>query len=203
MSSPGPELQQKFLPEYLAAAAAAGIPEDRRPLSLRGAGPPTEGIWLNLLAADSVGRRIDSCTAYLSGAMISNISGFCPKLQLIQSARVTKIVIKRGRAVGVRYLRTDAPKGKQEREIQVVREVVSSAGPYGSPQLLQLSGVGPAAVLKRLRVPQLVDLPVGENTMVRQPVLRPERAWRAMVTLPAFPSLLRMSELLTFGSWSM
>ena len=164
VAQPPPELQHTYLPEYLAAAAAAGIPTDPDPLSRTG--PPTDGIWPNVVMADAAGRRVDSCSGYLS-PVIAEGGSCAANLQLIQAATVSKIVIEGGRAVGVRYLQTDAAEGEQEREIAAVREVVSSAGPYGSPQLLQLSGVGPAAVLEDLGVPLLVELPVGENTVVR------------------------------------
>ncbi len=44
------------------------------------------------------------------------------------------------------------------------RQVVLSAGAFGSPAILERSGIGAAAVLKKVGVPQIVDLPgVGEN----------------------------------------
>ena len=55
------------------------------------------------------------------------------------------------------------------------REVITAAGPYGSPKLLQLSGIGPAAVLRRAGVPLVLDLPVGASVQVRRlsPLPRP------------------------------
>ncbi|KAK1866310.1 hypothetical protein I4F81_008830 [Pyropia yezoensis] len=46
-------------------------------------------------------------------------------------------------------------------------EVMLTAGPYGSPKLLQLSGVGPPAVLAAARVRPVVDLPVGRHVLIR------------------------------------
>lgn len=45
--------------------------------------------------------------------------------------------------------------------------VIISAGPYGSPKLLQLSGIGPRKVLQRANVTTLIDLPTGEKTQAR------------------------------------
>jgi choline dehydrogenase len=55
-------------------------------------------------------------------------------------------------------------KGGQEFEARAQREVLLSAGSLQSPQLLQLSGIGPASLLKQFDVPVIHDLPgVGEN----------------------------------------
>lgn len=63
------------------------------------------------------------------------------------------------RAVGVRYR-----VGGEEREVRARREVVVSAGAFGSPQLLLLSGIGPAEALRRHGLEVVHDLPgVGGN----------------------------------------
>lgn len=46
-------------------------------------------------------------------------------------------------------------------------EVLLAAGPYHSPKLLQLSGIGPAAALQSFAISQVVDLPVGESAQVQ------------------------------------
>ena len=51
-------------------------------------------------------------------------------------------------------------------EISVTGEVILSAGPYHSPKLLQLSGIGPAAVLQSFDIPQVAELPVGQSAQV-------------------------------------
>ena len=158
------ERQQTYVQEYLTAAAATGIPTVADPISI--AGPPRDGMWVNALAIDAAGRRVDSCTAYLSPVM--RAGGACAdNLRLIQAATVSRVVVEGGRAVGVQYIKTDAPEGQQDREITATKEVISAAGPFGSPKLLQLSGIGPASVLDGLGVDVLVDLPVGERTVVR------------------------------------
>jgi len=82
-----------------------------------------------------------------------------PNLRVETLARATGIVLEGKRAVGVRYRQGDA-----QREARCRGEVLLCAGAIQSPQLLQLSGIGPAALLQARGVPVLHDLPgVGEN----------------------------------------
>jgi choline dehydrogenase len=71
----------------------------------------------------------------------------------------TRIVVKGGRAVGV-----DIAHGRARGTIEATQEVIVSGGAINSPQLLLLSGIGPAEQLKSFNIPTVVDLPgVGEN----------------------------------------
>jgi choline dehydrogenase-like flavoprotein len=80
-------------------------------------------------------------------------------LTVMTQAHVTRIILDDGRATGVAYLRN----GHEER-IDARREVILSAGAVGSPQLLLLSGIGPAYELRKLGIDPAVDLPgVGKN----------------------------------------
>ena len=80
-------------------------------------------------------------------------------LTIIRNATTHKILIEDGVAKGVRY-----QVGKQFHEINANREVILCAGAVGSPHLLQVSGIGPQAVLKSAGVELIHDLPgVGEN----------------------------------------
>lgn len=82
------------------------------------------------------------------------------KLTLINGAHVLRVTIEGGIATGVEYRRPD---GSTQRA-QARREVVLTAGALSTPKLLQVSGVGPAALLKQIGVPVQRDLPgVGEN----------------------------------------
>jgi choline dehydrogenase len=68
-------------------------------------------------------------------------------------------VIEHGRAAGVRYRL-----GNKSLQVRANREVILAAGAIGSPQLLLLSGVGPADELRALDLPVVADLPgVGKN----------------------------------------
>jgi choline dehydrogenase len=69
------------------------------------------------------------------------------------------VLIENGRAVGVEYAR-----GRKRRAARASQEVVLAAGAINSPQLLLLSGIGPAAELRALGIPVRHDLPgVGKN----------------------------------------
>ena len=99
------------------------------------------------------GRRWSAADAYLHPAMSR------PNLTVLTDARVTGIIIEADRAAGVRYLL----RGEEE-EARVEREVILSAGTIGSPQLLMLSGVGPAEHLIELGIRIHADSPgVGAN----------------------------------------
>lgn len=80
-------------------------------------------------------------------------------LTIMTHGLVKRVVIEQGRATGVVVEHDGA-----ERTIAAASEVIVSAGVFGSPQLLQLSGVGPGAALQALGIAVLRDLPmVGQN----------------------------------------
>jgi choline dehydrogenase len=103
-------------------------------------------------------------------------------------ALARKVIVEGGRAVGVEYER----KGRIV-EARARREIVLSAGAFGSPKLLMLSGIGPTAELERHGIPVLVESPeVGENLQehpyapmmfgVTIPTLNTDtRSWKAVV----------------------
>jgi choline dehydrogenase-like flavoprotein len=99
-------------------------------------------------------RRSSAAVAFLHPALASR-----PNLELVRGATVTSIDIERGRARAVRYVVND--------EICVAHadaEIILSAGVIGSPQILMLSGVGPAAQLREHGIAVEADVPgVGEN----------------------------------------
>ncbi len=99
------------------------------------------------------GRRCSTANAYLRPAMKR------ANLAIRTHALATRIVFEGRRAHGVRYRQ-----GSDEAEALARREVIVSAGSINSPQLLKLSGVGPATELRSLGIPVVQDLPgVGEN----------------------------------------
>jgi len=80
-------------------------------------------------------------------------------LSIVTKAHVERISFDEGAATGVVFRRA----GTRVR-VEAEREVILSAGTIGSPQLLQISGVGPGELLQRLEVPVVRDLPgVGRN----------------------------------------
>ncbi|WP_227982109.1 GMC family oxidoreductase [Nocardia spumae] len=81
-----------------------------------------------------------------------------PNLTVITGAHVARVVLTGGRATGVEVI---GPHGHST--IRAAREVVVSGGVIGSPQILMLSGIGPAARLRELGIDVHADLPVGQN----------------------------------------
>ena len=81
-------------------------------------------------------------------------------LTILTQAHTRKIVVEGGKATGVEFLHM----GKQLLTMHADKEVILAAGAFGSPQLLMLSGIGPAAHLQEKGVQVLHDLPgVGQN----------------------------------------
>jgi choline dehydrogenase len=78
---------------------------------------------------------------------------------LMKRVTAQKVIFEDKHATGIEYL-----KGGKLQQVHAQKEVILSAGSIGSPQLLQLSGVGPKQVLADANVPLVHDLPgVGEN----------------------------------------
>ncbi len=99
------------------------------------------------------GRRWSAADAYLRPALERS------NLTVRTDALVTRVLLEGTRAVGVRYSRYG-----QETDVRVDGEVILSGGAVNSPQVLMLSGIGPAEHLRSLGIDVAVNLPgVGEN----------------------------------------
>ncbi len=99
------------------------------------------------------GHRWSSAKAYLEPARKRS------NLRVETNAQATRIVLEGQRATGVEYLKS----GKLRRA-SASAEVIVSSGVFGSPQLLLLSGIGPAEHLKEFGIEPVQDLPaVGDN----------------------------------------
>ena len=99
------------------------------------------------------GRRSSTAVTYLHPAMGR------PNLTVQTHALAHKVLMEKGRAVGVAYAR----KG-EARTVRAEREVILAGGSYNSPQLLLLSGIGPADEIKAHGIAPVLDLPgVGKN----------------------------------------
>lgn len=85
-----------------------------------------------------------------------------PNLTVTKNSLVTKLLFDsdKKRAIGVEFI-------KMNRVYQVYarKEIILSAGAIGSPQILMLSGIGPANHLKDMGITPIIDAPVGENLM--------------------------------------
>jgi len=100
------------------------------------------------------GRRWSATKAFLRPALDR------ANLTLITKAHVRKVLIEGRRATGIDMV----VDGQGEGAAKATKAVILAAGSIGSPQLLQLSGIGPAGVLRELGIPVVLDAPgVGAN----------------------------------------
>jgi choline dehydrogenase-like flavoprotein len=137
----------RFGPVFVEAAKQAGFRENH---DFNGA--EQEGVGMYQVTHRN-GERFSAAKAYLAPNRQR------PNLHVITGAHATRVLFNGRRASGVAFLQD-----KVERQIRVRREVLLSAGALLSPQLLMLSGVGPAEELRRHGIPVVQDLPgVGRN----------------------------------------
>lgn len=114
-------------------------------------GESQEGVGTFQLSADR-GVRYSSSKGYLHTDQPNN-------LVVLTEATVARVVFSGSRATGVEVV----DKKGAKKVITAGREVVLSAGVFGSPQILMLSGIGPAEHLRRHGIESRADLPVGDN----------------------------------------
>lgn len=123
------------------------------------------------------GQRHSNAEAYLRPAEAR------PNLTVITEAQAERVIVVGGVATGVAYRRRGRSQVAQAR-----REVVLASGAIGSPQLLQLSGIGPADALRAVGITPLHDLPgVGANLQDHLDVMVSVRA-KSRVGISYHPS---------------
>jgi choline dehydrogenase-like flavoprotein len=127
---------------FLAACTEVGI---SRTHDFNGAQPEGAGYWQVTI---NDGLRVSSASAYLRPAMGR------PNLAVQLRAQATRVVFNGTRATGVEYLQQGARQVAQARG-----EVLLAAGSINSPQLLELSGIGDAQLLRRFEIPVIADSP--------------------------------------------
>ena len=133
--------------KFVEAAHQAGFP-----LNVDFNGGDTEGVG-RFQVTQKGGERWSAARGYLHPALSR------PNLALFTSALTRRIVFEGKRAVGIEIERSGAVE-----MIRARREVIVSAGAFGSPQLLMCSGIGPADHLKARGVDVVSDAPgVGQN----------------------------------------
>jgi choline dehydrogenase-like flavoprotein len=131
---------------FIEAAVEAGIPrnDDFN-------GSEQDGVgWYQVTQRD--GMRCSAAVAYLHPVLQR------PNLSVLTGAYVNRLLLEGNRAVGVEIDHQDALE-----EVRASREVLLSAGTYQSPQVLLLSGIGPAEELEFGGIPPVADLPVGRG----------------------------------------
>ena len=133
--------------DYIAACGQAGLAYNRDFNGARQDGAGTYQMTIHKA------RRNSAARAFLRPAMRR------ANLRVITGAMVTRVLIEGGRAVGVDYVQ-----GGETRRLRCQGEVILAGGAINSPQLLQLSGIGPGALLQGLGVGVVRDNPnVGDH----------------------------------------
>jgi choline dehydrogenase len=146
-----------------------------------------EGVaWPDL--AINEGRRVSSASAYLRPALDR------ANLTVRTGCHVTRLTLRNGRCTGVSYLRDGKPE-----TAYAAAEVIVCAGAVGTPQLLMLSGIGPAGHLRDLGIDVVADLPGTGSNLQDHPVAMccyscavplPPSAYNHGETYAALPSAL-------------
>ncbi len=151
----GNEMANPLYGAFVAAGKQAGYPEtaDYNGFQQEGFGP------MHMTVRNGV--RASAANAYLKP-----VRGRA-NLTVVTGALTERIVLEGRRAVGVAYERGGVHRTAARtapRTAMAAREVILAAGSIGSPQILQLSGIGPGAVLREAGVEVAHNLPgVGEN----------------------------------------
>jgi choline dehydrogenase len=132
---------------FIAAAEETGIPRND---DFNGARQEGAGYFQT---TSRRGRRCSAAVGYLRPARRR------PNLRVLTEAPSTRVLFEAGEAVGVAFVHQG-----EHWKAMAMGEVILAAGAIATPQLLQLSGVGPAALLQRLGISVVKDMPgVGED----------------------------------------
>ena len=165
---------------FLAAARNCGVPanDDFN-------GPSQDGVGYYQVT-QKAGRRWSAADAYLKPAADR------PNLTIQTDALVTGIEIEGGRATGIRYLRRGVEELAEARS-----EVIVCGGVIGSPQLLMLSGIGPADHLREHDIAVVTDSPGVGSNLSDHPVVT------AMWSAPKTRSLWEKAGPANLARWQM
>lgn len=168
-------LRDRLSAAFRAAAIELGYPDepDKNVPGAAGVGPVPSSLHR--------GMRWNTGLAYLLPALGRQ------NLEVRGDARVVRVLIENGRAVGV-----ELASGERVR----ASEIVLAAGAIASPQLLMLSGIGPGAALREFGIPVVADLPVGESFSDHPDIAV---GWRARTSIgspgdrAAFPAAVNLA----------
>lgn len=138
---------------FVASAVAAGITA-----ASNVSGPHLDGVSL-APTTTSGGRRWSTARGYLDTARKR------PNLTILDKALVHRVSFDGTRAIGV-----EVEHGGSVRQIRSTRDIVLSAGAFNTPQLLQLSGIGPAEHLRSVGITPLVDSPAVGAHLTEHPM---------------------------------
>jgi len=142
-----PSRPNRLNSDFIAATQSLGFPPSA---DFNGADSEGVGFRQGTIRA---GRRDSTARAFLRPALRRG------NVTLYTEALALRVIVENGRAAGVAYEREG-----QRHEVRALREVILSAGTLQTPQLLLLSGIGPATELKAAGIEPVHDLPgVGRN----------------------------------------
>lgn len=127
------------------------------------------------------GRRCSAAVAFLAPVLHR------ANLTVATGAQTLRILMRGTRASGVEY-----EQGGELHRVEATGEVILSAGAYNTPQILMLSGIGPAAHLAEHGIETVLDLPVGRNL---QDHLAPLMLWSRPVNTSPFRDTLRADRI--------
>ena len=157
---------------FLKAAQAQGIA-----LNPDYNGAEQEGAFLYQVTHRN-GERCSAAKAYLTPKLARR------NLTVLTRTQTSRVLLEGRRAVGVEIIR-----GNERQQLRARCEVVLAAGAFGSPQLLQLSGIGAGAELQQLGIQCAMDLPgVGKNL---QDHIDYVQTWKLPSTTESFGLSLR------------
>jgi len=134
--------QHPLAAAFIEAAQQCGYPRND---DFNGAAQEGAGFYQNTMRG---GVRSSTAAAYLKPARKRD------NLHVVSEALATRVLFEGRRAVGVEYM-----VGGETRTARADGEVVVAGGAFNSPQLLQLSGLGPADLLRSHNIPVIADLP--------------------------------------------
>ncbi|PPQ69188.1 hypothetical protein CVT25_006966 [Psilocybe cyanescens] len=144
------------------------------PESLNAWGPIQRYIDVN------TGRRSDTAHGYIYRKEH-------PNLTVLTGSKVCRVIFEGTRAVGVEYVDDKIGRAKGAAKpiaVEAARLVVLSSGAFGSPAILERSGIGASEILRKNGIEQLVDLPgVGENYMDHNIIFTPYLASEDAITM--------------------
>ncbi|KAK0647597.1 Pyranose dehydrogenase 3 [Lasiodiplodia hormozganensis] len=145
-----PEFMWENIKNFFQAWTSLGVPIPKDPA----AGSKAGVFWSP--------SSIDPKTRTRSSARIAHHDKIAsrPNYHLLTSTVVTKLTFNETVATGVEYI---SRSGSESGTVKARKEVILAAGAAHTPQILQLSGIGPEDLLKSLGIEVLVDLPVGYN----------------------------------------
>ncbi|EAQ83028.1 hypothetical protein CHGG_10846 [Chaetomium globosum CBS 148.51] len=163
------------------AAGEVGLPPAKDPLS----GNKQGVFWIPSALEASTKTRYHARRSHYD-----RVKDTRPNYHLLTSNLVARVLFKGKKAIGVSYLPTTADSTASPSTAYATNEVILTAGGFGTPKILQLSGIGPKKLLKKFNIPLIQDLPgVGQN-LQDQPTLSIPYTCKPTHPFPNYGSLL-------------